>query len=91
MADPEKRQRVVLMQEQRPIAFFSHGLTSREKGKPVYERELMVIVLSIQKIEALSLGTSFHSEHGSEKNQIFIGTARGDIRLPEMAHQVISL
>lgn len=37
------------MQDQRPIAFFSQTLSTRAQGKSVYERELMAIVLVIQR------------------------------------------
>lgn len=39
----------VLMQQQRPIAYFSQVLSSRARAKSVYERELMAVVLAIQK------------------------------------------
>lgn len=39
----------VLMQNKQPLAYFSRALTDCEKEKSIYERELMVIVLTIQK------------------------------------------
>lgn len=40
---------VVLVQEHRPIAFFSQPLNQKDRGKSVYERELMAIVFVVQK------------------------------------------
>ncbi|KAA0048512.1 Retrovirus-related Pol polyprotein from transposon 297 family [Cucumis melo var. makuwa] len=40
---------VVLMQNKRPIVFYSHTLATRDRAKPVYERELMVVVLAVQR------------------------------------------
>ncbi|KAL0535737.1 hypothetical protein IC582_030078 [Cucumis melo] len=39
----------VLVQNRRPIAFYSHTLALRDRAQPVYERELMVVVLVVQR------------------------------------------
>lgn len=49
----------VLMQNQRPVAFFSQALPITHRFKAVYERELMAIVLAVQKWRPYLLGKPF--------------------------------
>lgn len=49
----------VLMQSKRPIAYFSHTLAVRDRAKLVYERELMVVVLAVQRWRPYLLGRKF--------------------------------
>ncbi|PKU60486.1 hypothetical protein MA16_Dca028797 [Dendrobium catenatum] len=47
------------MQNHRPVAYFSQVLSARARLKSVYERELMAIVLAIQKWRLYLLGRHF--------------------------------
>ncbi|GKB13005.1 putative mitochondrial protein [Tanacetum coccineum] len=49
----------VLMQDGRPVAYFSQVLGTRARLKSVYERELMAIVLEIQKWRPYLVGRHF--------------------------------
>ncbi|OIV89032.1 hypothetical protein TanjilG_01655 [Lupinus angustifolius] len=49
----------VLMQQSRPLAFWSQGLSLRAQQKSVYERELMALVQAIQRWRHYLLGRHF--------------------------------
>lgn len=50
---------VVLTQSKRPIAFYGHTLAMRDRERLVYERELMAIVLAVQRCCPYLLGVKF--------------------------------
>lgn len=49
----------VLTQLKRPIAYYSHTLSLRDRGKSVYEQELMVVVMAVQCWRPYLLGRKF--------------------------------
>lgn len=49
----------ILIQSKRLIAYYSHTLAMRDRAKPVYERELMVVVMVVQKWRPYLLGRKF--------------------------------
>lgn len=57
---------VVLMQNKRPLAYFSQALPPTHRFKAVYERELMAIVFAIQKWRAYLLGRVLWCERTNE-------------------------
>jgi len=53
----------VLLQEGKPITFMSQKFSERAQAKSVYERELMTIVLAIQRWRP-PLGITIHTLYG---------------------------
>ena len=49
----------VLVQNKRPIAYYNHTLAIRGRVKPVYERELMAVVMTVQRWRPYLLGKKF--------------------------------
>ncbi|XP_028796878.1 uncharacterized protein LOC114752313 [Neltuma alba] len=49
----------VLMQNGRPLAYYSHHLSTKNQQKSVYERELMAIVFAVKKWRYYLLGRPF--------------------------------
>jgi hypothetical protein len=50
---------VILMQEKRPVAYFSKALGTRNMTKSAYEKELMAVVLAIQHWRPYLIGRRF--------------------------------
>lgn len=76
------------MQARYSITYFSHVLTEKEQLKPTYEREIMVIVMAIQKWPQYLLCRRFVL---TTKSEIFVGGKRGDLGLATMDHKGVEV
>ena len=49
----------VLVQNKRPITYYTHTLAVRDRAKPIYERESMAMVMEVQRWRPYLLGRNF--------------------------------
>lgn len=63
------------MQESMPITFMSQTLLDRAQAKSVYERELMAVVIAVQKWRLYLLGRHF-KVHTDQKSLRFLTEQR---------------
>lgn len=63
----------VLMQQGRPLSYFSKSLGQKNAGLSTYERELLTIVLAVQKWKLLTR-KSFYCSHRPKKHKILYGS-----------------
>jgi hypothetical protein len=58
---------VVLMQERRPIAYFIQALQGHNLQLSTYEKEMLALVIAVQKLRPYLLGSHFiiHTDHQS--------------------------
>ncbi|KAA0044655.1 reverse transcriptase [Cucumis melo var. makuwa] len=56
--------RAILTQAKRPIAYFSQTMSTRDRARLVYERELIVVVFAVQKWRPYVLGRKFIMKTG---------------------------
>ena len=50
----------ILMQDGKPLAYYSKALSSKALGKSTYEKELMAIILSVKQWRNYLVGRRFH-------------------------------
>ena len=61
----------VLLQDERPLAFFSQALPQHARLKSVYERELIAVVRAIQKCQHYLLGRKL-TVHTNQRSLKFL-------------------
>lgn len=61
----------VLMQQKRPLAFFSQALPPTHHFKVVYKREFMAIVFAVRKWRPYLLGQKIYDAYKPEEFEIF--------------------
>ncbi|KAA0066203.1 Transposon Ty3-I Gag-Pol polyprotein [Cucumis melo var. makuwa] len=75
---------------QTPYCFYNHTLAVRDRGRPVYERELMAVVLAfIAEMETISFRHPIHCENGSKVIKNFARAACNTATISKMACQII--